>query len=294
MKRGTWHQCGDKSQKVVQEQLEHGNGNGVILSPRDLSRHNAKEYAEEYRKLGADVLLDQQFYVPDFSNKNLLSYPISQHRASISQLNQINNISLDLLAKDLEESNREIGVSALVAPAVIYEAARSDIVQLNAWMFSAAKRAGNVLGIPTYATIVLGRSVTSSMQTLASMLSQATALDADGWYFAFDFNASRIPSDRNDLERAGKALLSLACTGLPVLHAYAGPLALLPLGFGSTGAGIGQAQNTWQFTPERWQPTAGQGGGGDAPPRFFRLNFGAPSFTLTRLCGYLCRRLLKS
>ncbi len=150
MKRGTWHQCGDKSQKVVQEQLEHGNGVGAIISPRDLARDNAKVYANEYQSLGADVLLDQQFYVPDFANSNLSSYPISQHRANISNLNQISDTSLDLLAKDLEDANREIGVSALIAPAVIYEAARADIVQLNARMFSAAKRAGDALGVPTY------------------------------------------------------------------------------------------------------------------------------------------------
>lgn len=268
MRRGAWHQCGDRSQKLVKEQLERQVGVGVVLSPRDLSLPNAVNYTGKYRALGADVLLDQQFYVPDFTNSNLSSYPITNHRAAVSSLNQISDAALDSLASDLEQINRQIGVSAVVAPAVIYQAGRSDIESLNARLFHAAKRAGDSLGVPTYATIVLGRSVTSATQTLAPVLSSATALSSDGWYFAFEFDAERVPSDRNAIERAGRALLTLACTGRPVLHAYAGPLSLLSFGFGAVGAGIGHSQNTWRFTPERWQPTTG-GGGGDAPARFF-------------------------
>lgn len=269
MNRGAWHQCGDKSQKIVQEQLGQGIGAGAIISPRDLARAKAIEYAEQYRNLGAEVLLDQQFHIPEYTNTNLGSYPISRHRAAISQLQQISDASLDLLAADLEETNRELGVSALIAPAVMYEAARNDIVRLNQRMYSAARRAGNALGVPTYATVVLGRSVTASMQTLSPVLSQVTALAADGWYFAFEFDAERIPSDQDAIERVGRTLLTLACTGRPVLHAYAGPMSMLSLGFGATAAGIGHAQNVWRFSPERWQATTGQGGGGDAPPRFF-------------------------
>jgi hypothetical protein len=53
------------------------------------------------------------------------------------------------------------------------------------------------------------------------------------------------------------------------LHAFAGPKALLSFGFGATGAAIGHAQNVWHFTRGRWGPPSSQGGGGDAPPRFF-------------------------
>ena len=63
--------------------------------------------------------------------------------------------------------------------------------------------------------------------------------------------------------------MTLACTGRPVLHAYAGPLGLLSFGFGASAVGIGHSQNLWKFTRVRWQPTVAQGGGGDAPPRFF-------------------------
>jgi hypothetical protein len=269
MFRGTWHQCGDKSQKLVEEQLQNGNGGGVIISPRDLSRENALEYTENYRDLGAEVLLDHQFHVPGFSNDNIDSYPISAARSGISSLHRMTDAELDNFSQHLDADHRDLNASAVVAPAVIYEAGRADILQLNARLFSAAKRVGDNLGIPTFATVVLGRSVTASEQTIAPILSAATALDSSGWYFAFEFEDERLPSSREAVRRCLGVGLTLACTGRPVLHAYAGPPGLLSFGFGATGVGIGHAQNTWKFDRDRWQIAVGQGGGGNAPARFF-------------------------
>jgi hypothetical protein len=94
MKRGVWHQCGDRSQRLVKEQLEQGMGVGVVLSPRDLSRDNAISYAAEYRALGADVLLDHQFFVPDFTSSRCATYPISKFRQGVSALNKISDRDL--------------------------------------------------------------------------------------------------------------------------------------------------------------------------------------------------------
>lgn len=62
MKRGVWHQFGDRSQKLALEQLEQGVGVGVVISPRDLAQNKAIEYAPQYRAAGGDVLYDPQFY----------------------------------------------------------------------------------------------------------------------------------------------------------------------------------------------------------------------------------------
>lgn len=269
MRRGAWHQCGDRSQKLVEEQLQNGAGVGVVISPRDLSRDNAIQYAASYRAEGAEVLIDQQFYVPDFTNPKLESYPISTFRASVSSLNRISDQDLIEFANQLRIDHQALAAHGLIAPAVVYEAGRADIIQLNARLFGAAKQVGDQLSIPTYATVVLGRSVASSDQTIHPILSQVTALNSDGWYFGFEFEDERVPSSRDSIRRCCSAGLTLACTGKPVLHAYAGPLGLLSYAFGATGAAVGHSQNLWRFTRERWQPTGVQGGGGDAPPRFF-------------------------
>jgi hypothetical protein len=269
MRRGVWHQCGDRSQKLVEEQLEQGLGVGVIVSPRDLARDNAVEYTRRYKALGAEVLIDQQFYNPSYTNDKLGSYPLNDYRVGMTRLHQLTDFELADVAERLYQDSVDFGVDAVLAPAVLYEAGRADLVTLNAKLFRAAKTAGERLGKPTYATVVFGRSLTSSDQALYPVLGQASGLEADGWYYGFEFEAERIPSSPDAVFRACRAGLTLAGTGKPVLHGYAGPMALLSLGFGSTGAAVGHSQNLWRFTPERWQPPSGQGGGGDAPARFF-------------------------
>ncbi len=269
MRRGAWHQCGDRSQRLVKEQLEEGSGVGVILSPRDLTRTRAIGYAESYRGIGAEVLIDHQFYVPGFLNPKLNSYPISAFRAAVSSLSPFSEAQMTEFRNQLRVDHAELHCSAVISPAVVYEAGRHDIVRLNGRLFDAARAVAADLNIPVYATVVLGRSVTASEQTIAAALAHATALNSDGWYFAFEFEDERIPSSRDAVRRCCVAGLTLACTGKPVLHAYAGPLGLLSFGFGATGIGLGHSQNLWKFTRDRWQPPIAQGGGGDAPPRFF-------------------------
>ena len=272
MYRGPWHQCGDRSHKLVLEQLKLGAGGGVILSPRDLAKINAIHYARYYVALKAQILVDQQFYYPDFTNDNLKSYDICEYRKTISQLHEIKDDDLSKLAYELESINKELNADGLIAPAILYEAGRPDIIELNARLFKTSKHVGDILGIPTYATVMLGKSATSSGKTMKSILSQATALNSDGWYFGFEFSQERVPSSYLEVLKCCEAGLILACTGLPVMHAYAGPMALLSLGFGATATAIGHFQNLWNITSQRFSSPSKKGGGGAAPSRLFSKN----------------------
>lgn len=271
MRRGAWHQCGHNSQKLVGELMQAGLGVGAIISPKDLALENAKQYSTDYRALGKGVLFDPQFYEPEFLAGKLATYPTSAFRQSIGALGALQPSAMTALTQALETENRELGCEALIAPAVTYEAARPDIVALNARLFDAAKAAGDAIGIPTYATVVLGNSTTTS-DVAHTILSNATALNADGWYYACEFDAQeRLPTDVDAVYRYGSAGLTLACTGKPVLHACAGPLANISYGAGARGVGLGIWQNLWGFNRARFQPATGQGGGGDAPPRYFSV-----------------------
>jgi len=268
VKRGIWHQLGDKNQIMAQEQIETGNGVGVILSPRDLALEKATEYAAVYRELEAEVLWDPQFYLPEFSNDNLDTYPTSDHRVSISDLAKFDAAQLGKLRDALQSVSQALQVDAILAPAVIYQAGHADLLRLNERLLAIAREVGAALGKPTYATVVFGRSATSSDQTLGPLLEHVTGLPSDGWYFGFEFEPERVPTDRATVKRCCTTTLALACTGRPVMHAFAGLMAPLGLGSGATAAAIGHSQNLWRFSPERWQPSE-PGGGGGAPPRFF-------------------------
>jgi len=272
MRRGTWHQMGDKSQVLVKEQLENGIGVGAVLSPRDLTLANAGDYAVQYRDLGASVLYDPQFHIPDCPHTKLVSYPSNAFRKSVTKLNEIGDTDLAAFARALEEENKSLDTAAVIAPAVVCEAGRPDTLALNQRLFGAAKAVGDKLGKPTFATVFLGLSATASDESLRPVFSDATGVDCDGWYFAFEFPRDRLPADEEAVYRCLRTGLELACTGKPVLHAYAGPLGLLSPGAGAAGVGIGHSQNLWKFDRERWEEPSGgakQGGGGEAPPRFF-------------------------
>lgn len=270
MNRGIWHQFGHHSQTLALEQLRDRRGVGVILSPRDLSFDNAKERSVDYQGLGAEILVDQQFYEPDFTNRFTETYPAEEFRRSLSSLRRLKQGEMVSLAAIIESINSDLGASAVLAPAVCYEAGRLETADVNAALFGAARQAGDSLDIPVYATVVLGSSVTGSWGTIAAALDEATSLPADGWYFGFEFQEeARIPSDLEATFRCLKAGLKLACTGKPVLHAFAGPGCILSFCFGATGSAVGHTQNLWQFSRSRWQRSEGGGGGGDAPARFF-------------------------
>lgn len=270
MNRGAWHQFGNNSQKLAVEQLQHGAGAGVIISARDLAPAKLLEYAPQYRALGASVILDQQFYLPDSDVGKLADHPISRFRESVSKLNRISDADLASLQAELQRVSNALGTDAILAPALVYESGRRDIVDVNEKLFRAAKAVGDNLSRPTYATVVLGAGATTSDHGIAEVLDAATALAADGWYFAYEFDDGRVPSSEQKILRWAKAGLTLATTGKPLLAAFAGPLALLAPSFGATAAGVGHSQNLWKFDRSRFQPPpGGGGGGGDAPPRFF-------------------------
>jgi hypothetical protein len=269
MRRGAWHQCGHQSQILIGELMQAGVGVGAILSPKDLSLDNARRYAEQYRSLGMGILFDPQFYQPEFAAGRLGTYPTLAFRQSIGALGALPPGAIAGLAQAIEDENRELGSDAVIAPAIPYEAARPDIIDLNALLFEAAKAAGDAIGIPTFSTVVLSDSATNE-GVVSNILSSATALNADGWYFGFEFDAQqRLPTDSGAVYRYCSAGLTLAGTGKPVLHAYAGPLSLVAYGAGARAVGLGIWQNLWGFTRSRFQQRLGSGGGGDAPPRYF-------------------------
>lgn len=269
MKKGAWHQCCFNSQNLVEEQLQNGIGCGAILSPKDVGRNSLISYSKKYKTAGADVLIDQQFYVPEFSNKNLESYAITNFRPKVANFTAIPDAHMDGLANELYALHHDANADGIISPALVYESGRMDIVRLNARLFDTAKRVGDALGIPTYATVIIGNSAINADSLVDGIISYATALDCDGFYFGFEFDdTDAVPADRNHVYRAISAGLSLTCTGKPVLQAFAGPFGLLSFGYGAAGATIGHFKNVWRFDRRRWGQTE-DGGGGNAPPRFF-------------------------
>lgn len=269
MREGPWHQLGSQSQTLALDLLQRGKGSGVIFSPRYLTFEQAASRAEEYHDLEACVLFDPQFYGSGWSNRSLDSYPTGGLRVSICKSSSIDDDKADRLTAQLVEVCGELECDAIIAPAVIYAAGRRDIVELNKRLFRAAREAGNHLGVATYATVMLGRSVTQSDATLYPILSDATSINADGWYFGFEFPEERVPSDLQYTLRCCHSCLLLASTGKPVMHAFAGLMAILTSGVGANAVGIGATQKLWRLEPSCWEQPGQSWGDSSMPQRFF-------------------------
>lgn len=269
MNRGGWHQCGDRSQVMARELLDQNIGVGVVISPRDLARGSAVAYAQQYHDRHAEVLFDPQFYRPLHTHQKVQTYEFAQFWVPPTQLAQLIVSNAVQLENALRTVSADLAVDAIVAPATMYEAGRPDLLHLNAQLFQIARHVGDQLGLPVYATVALATSVTSSDATTDWALGHVTSLPADGWYLVFEFTDERIPSDRGLVGRFLGTGLTLACTQKPVFHAFAGPMAVLSPAFGATGIGIGHCQNLWHIDLARFGPPQAQGGGGDAPARFF-------------------------
>ena len=205
----------------------------------------AAECAADYRGLNASVLYDPQWHNPEFENKQLKTYPTCDLRNSLTTLANMTDGDFQRLSDGLIEENGQLQTDAVIAPAVIYAAGRQDIIEFNANLHGAAVRAANKLGRPCYATAFLAESVTANMNVIVDVMSSITSLPCDGWYYAFQFPDERIPSDNDAVYRCLRACLLLALTGKPVMHAYAGPMGILSIASGCTGAACGPDQTQW-------------------------------------------------
>lgn len=268
MKRGLWHQCGNRSQTIAMEQLKLGIGSGVILSPRDLSFKNAKQRASAMRKLGAEVTVDPQFYLPTSTVGTVKDWGLIVHRMSAAKLAKLSMQDVKALTKVIKQINEACACTAVVSPAIVYDAGQQTVVEANRKLYEAAREAGDALGIPTYCSVPVGHSVAQSNDEVIELLSRVTAFQPGGWLLAWEFNSGRVPSGAPRVRAFAKACLALAITGLPVLHSCAGPLALLSHAFGCTAAGICHSQNMWKLDRSRFVASM-SGGGGGAPPRYF-------------------------
>lgn len=268
MKRGGWHQMGYNSQKMIDEALANGCGVGAILSPRYLNYDATQKYAAKYRDSGASVLLDPEFYVPGTEVGKVHTYPSAELRSSVSEFLKISDADIEELSNAIEQENKAIGATAVLAPAVPYEAARDDLVELNRRLFVAAKQVGDAIGIPTYATVVVGSTATTP-ELVSEMLSGPTQLDADGWYFHYEFSEGRLPNNENEIYSFCIAGLTLACTDKPILNSSVGPLSILSFAIGASATAVTFRQNLWGFERAKWEAPPESGGGGGAPARFF-------------------------
>lgn len=274
---GAWHQLGSNTHDLAQALLQNNIGDGAILSPKDLDYRLARGSAQGFKNLGKGILWDPQFYDPEHRPKKSLTYPTFEARRSEEELIDLSERGRDALSKALEQINRDLHCSAVIAPALTYQAGSSKIRAVNRMLFTCAKKAGDAIGIPTLASVPFGNSTCFDDSEINAVLNAATALPADGWYVVFEFSGEHFPRKKPEVLRCATACLSLAAARPPLIFGYAGLLSLPVMAWGAAGAGICHQKTMWQFLTRRFQnedtdqaEARSKGGGGKKQiPHFF-------------------------
>lgn len=279
MIKGLWHQLGYGTENLVLALLQDNVGQGGILSPIDLDFRQSQGTALGFQQAGKGVLWDPQFYDPPLINARSAGYPTHQFRLPVEALSILDLAGQDGLTRALEMVNRSLRSSAVIAPAVIYEAGSPHLWGINQMLFRCAKKAGDHLGIPTLASIPIGSSVSVSEPETLNILGAATALPSDGWYILFEFDRDPVPVSSGRLARCASSCLSLAGTERPILFGFSGLMSLPVMAWGASAVGFGHAATLHQFKGRhfnlrtRLQQAAdrrnGKGGGGPESLRFF-------------------------
>ncbi len=269
MRSGLWHQLGDRGQKIALEQLQSGNGVGVILSPRDLSKPKAVEYSSKYREAGSEVIFDPQLYVPHSRVGKQATYEeLIDFRVSASRLAEHSPSEFKTLSKVLRKIGRQFSCTAIMAPAIAMQAGQPEDLRVNLSMLDSARDAADRLDIPVFATIPIGESLVLSETELSDVLSVFTSKSVDGWILMMDLGSDGLCRNPRHLAALCRSVLRLAQTGTNVMHGCAGPHCLLSLACGARGVGIAHSKNMWRLPLSRFEVAEG-GGGGAAPIRVF-------------------------
>ncbi len=268
MRQGVWHQVGHNLHLRTLAVVKAGIGEGSILSSGDATYDSHKKTAKLLRSAGSQVLIDTQFHTPSLTNPRIETYPYNKYRLALTGQLRAGQPQLDSLAETLEEVNRELRTVAILAPSLIYEPSRPDIVDLNSELFSTAKLVGDSLGTPTIATVGIDSAVAASSIELDNILGHCTSLGADGFYLCYEFPSKLFRATVSDILTFSKTCLKLAACGVPLIHGYAGPLSLLSVGCGAQSVALSPFLSMWAFTKQRLEPSTG-GGDGSQPRRFF-------------------------
>lgn len=202
-------QHGHGKSSKIDEALDEKTVQGVILAPRNEKPDNLKSYASELlRRQGCQVMIDPQTYISTLSPANtryLTEYSYYCHGLSASDftLKRIRG----LVQRSLE-FQRELGVSAVIAPTVLFDSFtdRWHQIALNLADASLEEQTRNPGSPPLLLSFVFGEAALTAVEELNRFLDTVTQdeWNMQGFYFVV---AREEPTYNQDWDSARLANL---------------------------------------------------------------------------------------
>jgi hypothetical protein len=248
---------------------------GVILSPRDISRDTMKSKINEYKSIDSmsELYFDPQLYAA-FSpsgERHKLGYLLEDYSEYFkpyrrTQLTKESSVE-ELLRCSIGFQNRIVTLSAVIAPNIIIPRSLDSIETVISMNFiRLARRIATRLQIkkPLFVTLAINREALFKVQDIIEIVNDLTALDEppDGFYILI---ATRSQEARSEIFNADVISIwmylnyALSLNGFKVINGYSDLMAPFLSAAQGVGAATGWWSNLRNFSIDKFEPAVGGG-----------------------------------
>ena len=262
----------------IEQGLDVGSIEGVVLGPRDEAPSNMEDYAQALRRShpAATLLFDSQFYVTTITpvrDGNLPSYAYYVPGLTRGNFTSPRNVR-NYVRAALDYQTR-LPLSRLIAPTVLIDDFQDPWSQIVLTMAQEAKEYHDTLSQPPplLLSLVFSESALGASGPLAEFLDILSAFDVTGFYLIVRRLASQYQAqmDENRLTNLLYLVYSLATVNeYEVVCGYTDLIGSLLHCVGAHASACGWHHSLRQFSLNRFQPSRG-----GRPPR--------PRYTSSRL-----------
>lgn len=258
-----------KSNKI-DEVINRGEVDGVILSPGHEDTATLQSTADALIAAGLDVLVDPQAYIYSTRPKGTLRFHARNgvDLSSMSWAGSATTVLADI--SKVEDLGVRLGLNArMIAPSP-YHASFGDYWMPTALQY--ARTAGSEWrATEVLATIAISQDALSDWSIVEEWLDAATTLDVSGFYLVVsrsDTTYPPLPWNPLLLANLLRVIHTLSVVnGFQVIWGYADVDGLLGLGAGAKGMAAGWSYSLRQFAISRYYTE--RGGGAQPIPRLF-------------------------
>ena len=234
--------------RALLQQYAAGRDAGVILWPRTLEQEQVERHAREIHAIGASVLFDTCFYVPNTERARILNFPY-WNDVTFETGAFTGATGAEFCRRVIDYQVNILNVTDVLLPGRYTNVRNEEWLAMHRLFADTAADMG--LNRPVYATVALGPDVLRDAASINAILDEVTSYPVQGIYFLYRTpNDEYLSTDEGFLVNLMIAFLSLTLAGKEVIVGYASQQDLLFAAAGVQTIASGNYRNVRSFSPE--------------------------------------------
>jgi hypothetical protein len=242
-------QCGWGMMRLNRELLSKWGGGTVVLSPRDLTPGQLVSHAGDVNRLGGEVILDPQFYLPHADHERLRSHgywPTGYETDDFWTGDGVHR-----LVGHLAALNAELKSSLFLLPGILATNVSDDWLAVQSEIIRASVALGHSSAI--FATIALGADAARDEVQIHDILDAAATWECAGYYVVMEHpRGDYLVDDPGWIANCLDLIAGLRLRGAKVMLGYAAHQLLCARLSGATSIVSGTWLNVRSFPPDKF------------------------------------------